>query len=79
MTEHEAILISRLLGNVSYLDFQLNNATDDDLCDLEGLREACSRFLDRRQDIVADIKALESSLTRTIERKKQLEDVTHVK
>ncbi len=67
ITERESLIISRLLGQVGYLDFQLNNATNRDLVDPEGLREACSRFLDNRQYIVKDIKELESSLTRTVE------------
>lgn len=67
ITEHESFIVSRLLGQVDYLDFQLNNATNRDLVDPEGLREACSRFLDNRQHIVKDIKELESSLTRTVE------------
>lgn len=67
ITEHESLIVSRLLGQVGYLDFQLNNATNRDLVDPEGLREACSRFLDNRQHIIKDIKELESSLTRTVE------------
>lgn len=67
ITERESLIVSRLLGQVGYLDFQLNNATNRDLVDPEGLREACSRFLDNRQHIVKDIKELESSLTRTVE------------
>lgn len=67
ITERESLIVSRLLGQVGYLDFQLNNATNRDLVDPEGLREACSRFLDNRQHIIKDIKELESSLTRTVE------------
>lgn len=67
ITERESLIVGRLLGQVGYLDFQLNNATNRDLVDPEGLREACSRFLDNRQHIVKDIKELESSLTRTVE------------
>lgn len=67
ITERESLIVGRLLGQVGYLDFQLNNATNRDLVDPEGLREACSRFLDNRQHIIKDIKELESSLTRTVE------------
>lgn len=70
MNERESLIVGRLLDQISYLDFQLNNATNRDLVDPEGLREACSRFLDNRKHIIKDIKELESSLTRTVELQK---------
>lgn len=79
MNERESLIVGRLLRQIDYLDFQLNNATNRDLADPEGLREACSRFLDNRQHIIKDIKELESALTRTVEIKSKANGVEESK